>query len=125
MMVLDLPPPVSVNRLRKVYWPADKLAQDWRDQADRFLLVAKSRKEVQFDRLPEFELHIVMSEDHTKIDLDNGLKLLIDYLHQREIIANDAPKNLRRITVEWGRAPAGCRVTITPFSASRLEASQQ
>lgn len=114
-IVLDLPPPISVNKLRKIYWPADKKAQEWRDMADRFVLAAKARKEVRFDRLERFELHVLMSEDHTKIDLDNGLKILIDYLHQREIVDNDAPKNLRRIVVEWGHAPAGCRITIKPL----------
>lgn len=131
-IVLDLPPPISVNKLRKIYWPADKKAQEWRDMADRFLLAAKARKEVRFERLERFELHILMSESHTNIDLDNGLKLLIDYLHQREIVANDAKKNMRRIVVEWGHAPAGCHITIKPLpltvnsvlaaAADRLEA---
>ncbi len=120
-MVLDLPPPISVNRLRKIYWPADKSAQEWREHADRYVMVAKSRKEVRFERLTRFELHVVMSEDHTKIDLDNGLKLLIDYLHQRDIVANDARENMRRIVVEWGHAPAGCRITIKPIAPSTMK----
>lgn len=114
-IILDLPPPISVNKLRKIYCPADKRAQDWRDAADGYLLLAKSRKEVRFDRLERFELHVVLSENHNKIDLDNGLKLLIDYLHQRDIVANDAPKNLRRLVVEWGHAPEGCRITVKPL----------
>lgn len=122
-ITIDLPPPISVNHLRKIYWPADKKARDWREMADRFVLEAKSRKAVRFDRIPKFELHVVLSEDHTKIDLDNGLKLLIDYLHQREIVSNDARENMRRMVVEWGHAPAGCRVTIKPMGSDHEQHS--
>jgi Holliday junction resolvase RusA-like endonuclease len=118
-IVLDLPPPVSVNELRKVYYPKGPKANAWREMADRFLLVAKSRNEVRFDRIPHFEVRLVLSEQHNKIDLDNGVKIVIDYLRRREIIQNDAPKNLRRLVVEWGHAPAGCRVTVTPLETSR------
>lgn len=115
-IVLELPPPVSVNKTRRVNWASRSAVNDWRLQADRFVTVAKSRGEVRFDRLPRFELHIVMSEHHTNIDLDNGLKILIDYLHQREIVLNDARANLRKLTVEWGHAPTGCQVTVRPIT---------
>jgi hypothetical protein len=59
----------------------------------------------------------VLDESKVFIDLDNTLKLLIDYLHAVEIVENDAPKNMRGIVVTWGTtldAPSGCRVTVRP-----------
>jgi Holliday junction resolvase RusA-like endonuclease len=56
----------------------------------------------------------VLSEHHTKIDLDNGLKALIDYLRRIELIEDDSHKHMRRLVVEWGIAPMGCRVTVRP-----------
>lgn len=115
MIVLDLPPPISVNKLRRINWQAQKRASAWREQADRFLMVAKSQKQVSFDRIPRYELHILLSEDHVFVDQDNALKLLIDYLRYREIVEDDSKKHLRKLTVEWGHAPAGVRVTIIPL----------
>lgn len=128
-MTIDLPPPISVNKSRKIDWRGQKEVSEWVDQADRFLLVAKSRKEVRFDKIERFELRIVLSEDHVKIDADNGVKLLIDYLRHRDVLANDAKKNLRKFSVEWGYAPAGVRITIIPLPTTikqvleRVEAS--
>jgi Holliday junction resolvase RusA-like endonuclease len=61
-----------------------------------------------------FELLIILSENHTRIDLDNGLKALIDYLRKIELIEDDSPKHMRRLVVEFGLAPFGCRVTVKP-----------
>ena len=114
-IVLDLPPPVSVNRSRKIDWRGHKKVAAWKDQADRFLLIAKARKEVRFDKIPRFEIVVVLSEDHVDADADNILKLLIDYLRHCDIVADDAKHNMRRIVVEWGHAPAGCRVIVRPM----------
>jgi hypothetical protein len=32
---------------------------------------------------------------------------------------NDSPKNLRKLTVEWGFAPAGMQITVTPLEGSK------
>lgn len=118
-VVIDLPAPPSINKLRKIDWLNFKKFKQWKKAADSFVLAAKcrSRDPIKLNRIPRFELHITMSEDHTGIDLDNGLKCLIDYLHAIELIENDAPKNMRRIVVEWGRAPEGCRVVVVPRPA--------
>jgi hypothetical protein len=55
---------------------------------------------------------VVLSEHHCKIDLDNGLKALIDYLRRIELIEDDSPKHMRRLVVEFGLAPMGCRVVV-------------
>jgi hypothetical protein len=115
VIVLDLPPPVSVNKSRKIDWANHHKVKGWLRMADQFLLIAKSRHEVSFDRIPRYELLVTLSEDHCKVDADNGLKLAVDYLRMREITLNDSPKNLRKLTVQWGFAPAGMQITVTPL----------
>lgn len=118
-VVIDLPVPPSVNRIRKIDWANGRVEKRWRQVADGFVLAAKcrSRDPLRLNRIPRFELHITMSDKHTRMDLDNGIKVLIDYLRLIELIENDAPKNMRRITVEWGHAPEGCRVTVRGVAA--------
>lgn len=117
-IVLHLPAPVSVNKSRRVDWKGQQQVKDWVRLADQFLTVAKSRKEVRFERLQRYELHITLSEDHCRVDQDNGLKILIDFLHSREITANDGPKQLRKTTIEWGYAPAGVLLRVIPLEAA-------
>lgn len=118
-VVLDLPVPPSVNRLKVIDWSAIKVGKSWMRGADAFVYVAKTRAEnpLRLTRIPRFELSVILSPAHTGIDLDNGLKFLIDYLRRIQLIENDAPQNMRKITVEWGEAPHGCRVTIRPLAS--------
>jgi len=113
-IVIDLPRPISVNKLRRINWAAHKRAKDWREVANGYLMLAKTRKEnpVRFDRIETFELTIVLDEKRVFIDLDNTLKLLIDYLRHVNIVKDDSPKHMRKLTVEWGEAPLGARITI-------------
>lgn len=113
-VVLDLPVPISVNKLRRINWRAHRRAGLWRDQADRHLLLAKTRAIDPFklNSIPRFEIHILLDEKRVVIDADNTCKLLIDFLRHRNIIQDDSPKHMRRLVVEWGDAPTGCRVTV-------------
>jgi Holliday junction resolvase RusA-like endonuclease len=113
-IVLDLPAPPSVNRTRRIDWSSVKVINTWKNVANAYVLAAKGRKisPLRLVKVPKFELHILLSEHHTKIDLDNGLKVLIDYLRKIELIEDDSPRHLRRLVVEWGAAPFGCRVTV-------------
>lgn len=115
-IVLDLPPPPSVNRVRRVNWAALRAVNAWKNVADAYVLAAKGRRvsPLRLAKVSRFELHVVMSETRTRIDLDNGLKSLIDYLRKIELIEDDGPKHMRRLVVEFGTAPMGCRVTIRP-----------
>jgi len=116
-LVLDLPAPPSVNRTRKIDWKGKSQLKAWGNVADAYVLAAKSRERspLKLRRIERFELHIIVSEHHTKIDLDNGLKALIDYLRRIELIEDDGPKHMRRLTVEWGIALHGCRVFVKPL----------
>lgn len=113
-IILDLPAPPSVNRTRRIDWKGKAQLTAWGNVADAYVLAAKGRSvsPLKLIKIPRFELHIVVSEHHTRIDLDNGLKALIDYLRRIELIEDDGPKHMRRLIVEWGRAPHGCRVTV-------------
>ncbi len=115
-VVLDLPCPPSVNKVRRVDWSSVRVVKAWQNVSNAYVLAAKGRANspLKLTKIPRFELHIVMSEHHTKIDLDNGLKALIDYLRKIELIEDDSPKHMRRLVVEWGLAPFGVRVTVKP-----------
>lgn len=108
-VTLDLPVPPSVNKTRRVDWVNHRDLVRWRTTANKMLMVAKFKRREPIKR---FELSIIVSEDQTKCDLDNLLKVLIDYLRWIEVIEDDAKKNMRAIYVEWGHAPEGCRLTI-------------
>ena len=115
-IVLDLPPPVSVNKLRKVDWSASKQWKDWKRSADSYVLAAKCRADnpLRLTKINRFEIWITLSEALVDIDADNSLKNLIDYLRRIELIENDAKKNMRGVHVVFGVAPTGCRVVVRP-----------
>lgn len=112
-MVLDLPAPPSVNRTRKLDFSALTLVNSWKNVVNAYVLAAKGRKvnPLKLTKISRFELHVVFAQTH-KLDLDNGLKALIDYLRKIEVIEDDSPKHMRKLTVEFGDAPFGCRVTV-------------
>lgn len=115
-IVLDLPPPISVNRSHRIDWAAQKKVRDWRRTADQYVLAAKCRSvdPLKLVKVERFELWITLSEAVVDIDADNSLKNLIDYLRRIQLIKNDAKKNMRGVHVVYGVAPIGCRVTVRP-----------
>lgn len=117
-VVIDLPPPVSVNKLRRVDWANQGAVRKWRAEANGLLLVAKRRPAdpLRFHTVDRFELAIVLDENRVKTDADNCAKILIDYLCTIGVIIDDAPKHMRKVTIEWGYAPEGCRVTVKPLA---------
>jgi len=116
-IVLDLPPPISVNESRRVNWAASKKLANWRRQADALIFAAKCRSEnpLRMSKIQRFEIWITLSEALVNIDADNAPKHLIDYLRLIEVIENDAKKNMRGVHVLWGIAPTGCRVVVRPI----------
>lgn len=115
-VVLDLPPPVSVNRSRKIDWEGHQRLKEWKRGADAYVFVAKCREvnPLRLEKIPRFHLHITLDDRLNQLDADNALKGLIDYLRRIGLIENDAKKNMRSLLVDWGVAPAGCRVTVRP-----------
>lgn len=113
-IVIDLPAPPSVNRTRRVDWSAQKQTSAWKRSADAFML--QRRDVFKLAKIQgRYELLIALSEERSRIDLDNGIKAIIDYLRRIELVVDDSPKYLRRLVVEWchpAAAPEGVRVTI-------------
>ncbi len=62
--------------------------------------------------IQRYELTIVLDEQRCRKDPDNIAKHAIDYLRRIEVITNDAPRNARKITIEWGEAPEGMRLIV-------------
>lgn len=57
-----------------------------------------------------FEVKIIIQRQRG--DLDNRAKGILDWLQSRAVVVDD--KYCERLVMEWGEAPAGCRVTVTP-----------
>lgn len=115
-LVIDLPSPISVNATRRVDYTATVRSTEWKAVADAYVLQAKRRAQnpLKLENIQRFEIMIIFDENQTGIDLDNGIKGILDYLVDREVIEDDGPKHMRKLTVEWGYAPEGTRVTVRP-----------
>ncbi len=110
-IVLDLPVPPSVNRTRRVDWRSAGNSARWMAEADALVL---SQGKLPPAVIGPWEMSITMSDELWRIDPDNGLKCLIDYCRRLDLIENDSPRFARRIVLEFGEAPEGCRITIRP-----------
>ena len=108
---LDLPAPPSVNRTRRYNWAHRAVHQGWLELAYRHVMAQPKQQPI----VGRYAVRIVMKEG-LKMDLDNGVKALLDFLHKIELVTDDAPAFLREFTVAWGDAPEGCRITATPCS---------
>lgn len=112
---VDLPCPPSVNRVRRIDGKGARLLKAWHKRADVLLMGARgrTRQPLPIGRIKgPFEAHIVISDKLTGIDLDNGIKAILDYAVRIELVPDDAQKYFRRLVVEWGPALEGCRLTL-------------
>jgi crossover junction endodeoxyribonuclease RusA len=115
-IVIDLPTPISVNRI----WRANKAGKKavsispeyaaWKRQADNLTLAAGTFRGLKCLH-GKFEAVIVVRR--CPGDIDNRAKGVLDWLQSRGVIEND--KHCERLTISWGepgQAPTGCRVTV-------------
>jgi Holliday junction resolvase RusA-like endonuclease len=107
---LDLPVPPSVNRSRKVHWRGQARRAQWKSAADALVLAHARGRRATIEG--PFEATVTLSESATRMDLDNAVKSLIDYAREIELIRDDGPKHMRRLVVQWGDAPEGCRLVL-------------
>lgn len=119
MIRLDLPSPPSVNATRRAHGPGIRLLEKWHAHADMAVMAA--------GRLPKaipgaFEATITFPET-SRMDLDNGVKAVIDYARRIELITDDNKKFMRRLVVEFGDVPSGCRLTLAPLENVSREMS--
>lgn len=114
-IIIDLPMPPSVNRI----WRANRAGPKavsispeyaaWKRHADGMALSMAQFRGLKTIVGP-FEAKIVLRRQRG--DLDNRSKGVLDWLQSRGVIADD--KYCERLVLEWGDAPTGCRVTVTP-----------
>lgn len=111
-IVLDLPPPISVNRI----WRKTKAGivksvayQSWIKRADAMLLEFGQLKGVR-PIAGKFTAFILVKRSN--LDLDNNSKSVLDFLQSRNFIVND--RFCEELTLRWGDAPTGCRVMVRP-----------
>lgn len=115
-ITLDLPAPPSVNRLRligrgkgntRISVTKSKAYLSWIKRADALTLQLGQFRGLKQVR-GKFEAVVVLKRSN--VDLDNHAKGLMDWLQSRGVIEND--RHCEKLTLEWGDAPAGCRVTV-------------
>jgi hypothetical protein len=108
---LDIPVPPSVNRTRKVHWAGHREYVEWKKQAG-WSLVENGQLRKAMKGIGRHELTIILNEDMCAKDQDNPIKAAGDFLVAMGIILDDSPKFRRRTIIEWGFAPAGCRLIV-------------
>jgi Holliday junction resolvase RusA-like endonuclease len=111
-IVLDLPSPISVNRLwRKTKAGVIKSAdyERWIKRADDLMLEMRQLRGVK-TITGQFTALIVCKRSN--LDLDNNAKSVLDYLQRCRVIIDDSL--CEELTLRWGDAPTGARVTVRP-----------
>jgi hypothetical protein len=107
---LDIPRPPSINRFKKMLGNASPIVVKWQRQADAHLTLRKPYPRIR----GPYELFVKFPVDEfTLFDADNCLKALSDWLQRVELIEND--RYARRLVVDWGEAPTGCRIRVRPW----------
>jgi Holliday junction resolvase RusA-like endonuclease len=113
MLTLDLPYPPSVNRIRRVNWAARPDHNEWVRQADKLVLY---HRVMQRGSIPaQYQATLLVNEKSGGVDLDNLPKSVIDYARRLGLVKDDSPRYLRRVVAEFGEAPEGCRLILTPL----------
>lgn len=109
--VIDMPPPPSVNLTRKFNGAGAGIMAKWRHQAGMRVILDGGMKRLA--KMPgRFEAIITLNEKQCRCDLDNAAKAVIDYAKILELIIDDGPRYMRRVTIEWGHAPEGARLVL-------------
>jgi Holliday junction resolvase RusA-like endonuclease len=111
-VILDLPAPLSVNRTRRVDWGNYPKVKAWMRQADALFLTQK--RKIGPPVSGGFEIVITLPLG-SRIDADNTLKGVIDCVRRFRLVTDDSPAYMRRVVVEFGDAPTGCRVAVNPL----------
>lgn len=109
---LDLPPPLSVNATRRINFAALGRVAEWRRQADALFLTVK-RQLAGRQIFGRYEAVVILNEKN-RLDIDNGVKGLLDYASHCGLVEDDSPKYLRKLTVKFGDAPHGSRLVLIP-----------
>lgn len=116
VLVFDLPRPTSVNRLEKRLGNQSSKVQRWIRAADHHLMHHPAEwRRIQAGAVKgPFLIDIIWDrEQFGCLDIDNPVKVLLDYLERLQLIEND--RLCWAMTVAFGTAPDGCRVRLRPW----------
>lgn len=115
-IVLDVPLPPSVNETRRINYPGARKLNKWKEAADMLVMANGQYRAARPHAVRgRYELTIVLDEARCKVDPDNLAKAACDYLKRLNLITDDSPKCARRIVIEFGPAPEGCRLILKPL----------
>jgi hypothetical protein len=90
--------------------------REWRSKADALFMMQKRKLLAGGKITGAFEATITI-DPMSRLDVDNGVKLLIDTARDYGLVPDDSPKYLRRLTVEFGQTVHGARLTLTQISS--------
>lgn len=121
MLVLDIPPPPSINRLwrsrrsPKTGKPIVYLSPRYVKWQKQFSLHWWTQKPRGFKTITDnFQATVIISS--RRRDVDASAKALLDALQRFEIIKND--NQCIRVISEYGPTSLGCRLIIEPQSGA-------
>ncbi len=117
VIVLDLPFPPSTNRIWRtrarptgtsVYLAPEY--RKWKDRADMTVLSLRQYPRRKIGGAFTADIVLDVGQRKARGDLDNRIKATLDWIVTREIVRDD--RDLDALTVSWGEAPHGARVTL-------------
>lgn len=108
-----IPTPPSLNKTRRIDWAGHKAHKSWRSDAG-WSMVPAARK---FGKIfGPFEIEVTV-DNSVKFDLDSTPKAIIDACVAYGLVPDDAPKYMRKITIQWGDVSGGVAVVLRDFPA--------
>lgn len=111
MLTLHLPPPVSVNKHRRIDWRNRSAYIAWREWAGK-LFMEQGGLRFNPPIKGRYAAIVTIDPHHTKCDLDNTVKAAIDFLVTMGVVEGDGPMHMREITVKWGPTKHGTTVSV-------------
>lgn len=118
MIEIDLPPPISANRLwdrsrNGVY--LSKQYRVWLRHADSLSLMQKQWRNKKITGQFSAVLYVDESKVNRRSDPDNYLKAALDYAKRIGLIVDDSAQYSRNPQVKFGHAPSGSKLVLTPL----------
>lgn len=122
-IAVDLPWPPSVNSIWRTHGnskvngtvASSPKYLEWKRAADQQAIAMATFRGLKMIKGP-FEARIVLERTRRGgSDLDNRVKVVLDWAQSREMIEND--RYCERLTVEWGETLTGCRLVLKEWGA--------
>lgn len=108
--VIELPVPPTVNSVRRRHGMGSRRRDAWFAQADVAIMAGGGLR--KFAKMPAACEVLITVDEKARIDLDGVTKYLIDWARRVGLIVDDDKRYVRRVTLEWGDVPKGCRLLL-------------